>query len=460
MQKFKVTISTWEKMYYSIIMESDNKDELKDKLRKEGYIVLGIELYSWLDIKWEKFLFVAEKNWEVKKWAIYWEDIFKLYFKLKHWLSYNVSEFYSEKDQDLSKDEKDKILKQLEEQYNIFNLNNKDKEVVTIDNKSSKDLIKKEVSIENFHMKTELENSYKVIDTVLLKLKNIIEGSFFNMSIEEKEKYKVLYNNIIKIKKITNITKIKEVWELALLKIWKLELDLVEKSKDEKHKILLKQTNDLLVQIWSKNKIISKNDDIMYKIKEFYNTYIEWVFDFLIKKKEESLDKESYTYLKTLILLDKYRFRLKKNIGIILARSYLFLYPFWKNKETIDYLLLKNKVINQNISVLKSRIYWRKIHYTKVVNGFRFYDTLKNISNLLTNMITNIFLIYSMIFLVFLNISYYYNYKIYWFNFVWFHYLLIFLIMYIILKFSVWIKSFIFNVVFFYFINIFFSVNF
>jgi len=60
-------------------------------------------------------------------------------------------------------------------------------------------------------MKKELEESHKVIDLVLSKLKNILESTTYNISEEEKEKYKLLYNNIIKLKNITNIPKIKEV---------------------------------------------------------------------------------------------------------------------------------------------------------------------------------------------------------------------------------------------------------
>jgi hypothetical protein len=459
MQKFKVAVSRWDNKY-SMIMDAENRDELKEKLHKEGYLVLNIDTYFWADLKWEKFLFIVEKEWERKNWVIYWDDIFKVYFKLRHGLWYEVIEFVSEKDKDIYQIEKEKILKQLEEQYELFNQKNKEVQNVVVENQWAKDTIKKEESTLNFHMKKELDDSYKVIDIVLNKLKNIIEWWLFDLSQEEIEKYKVLYNNIIKVKKITNISKIKEVWELALLKIWNLELELVEKSKDKNHKDLLNETNILLWQIWSKNRIIPKNEDLKYIITDFYENYIKGLFEFRQKIKEDALDKESFTYLKTLVLLDKYTLRLKENNKKMLSKFYLFLYPFWENKENLNYLVLKNKVIKQNIALLKSRITWKKIKYTKFANSFSFNDALKTILDIFANIIINIAVLYSIFYVIFLNISYHFKYNLYWVNFEWYHYLLMVLFLFFIFKFSSWLKSLTFNIVFFYFINIFFSVNF
>jgi hypothetical protein len=61
-------------------------------------------------------------------------------------------------------------------------------------------------------MKKELEQNYKLIDFVLIKVKNLIDDKEINnLDIEQKEKLKTVYNSIIKIKKTTNVHKLKEI---------------------------------------------------------------------------------------------------------------------------------------------------------------------------------------------------------------------------------------------------------
>jgi hypothetical protein len=61
-------------------------------------------------------------------------------------------------------------------------------------------------------MKKELEETYRLIDFVLIKIKNILENAIDeDLNLEKKDKLKTLYNSIIKIKKTTNISKLKEI---------------------------------------------------------------------------------------------------------------------------------------------------------------------------------------------------------------------------------------------------------
>jgi hypothetical protein len=67
-------------------------------------------------------------------------------------------------------------------------------------------------SLETFYMKKELEETYRLIDFVLIKLKNILENAIDeDIDFEKKDKLKTLFNSIVKIKKTTNINKLKEV---------------------------------------------------------------------------------------------------------------------------------------------------------------------------------------------------------------------------------------------------------
>jgi hypothetical protein len=72
---------------------------------------------------------------------------------------------------------------------------------------------------QDFYLKKELEEVYKLNDFVLKKLENIINNSFFEIPKEQKEKLIFIYNSLTSIKNTRNITKLKEIIELALIKI-------------------------------------------------------------------------------------------------------------------------------------------------------------------------------------------------------------------------------------------------
>lgn len=454
MKKFKASVSKWDSKY-SIVMEWENIEDVKQKIHKEWYSILSLEDFIETDVIWEKFLFVATNNWELKKWVIIWDDVFKAYFKLRNWLKYNISEFYLEKDKDLDKISKEKLLKSLDEQYNVFILKKEINKLNLEDNKE-----KTNDKLDNFYMKKELEESHKVIDLVLSKLKNILESTTYDLSEEEKEKYKLLYNNIIKLKNITNIPKIKEVWEIALMKVWNLELKLLEKDKTNNSKLLLNETNNLLKQIWSKNQIIPKNKDLKYIITNFYINIIKPIIYNNKVDLVETIDKNSYSYLKTKVLYEKYNNKLKENQNEIFKNLLKIIFPFWDSKSIKEHLFLKRKVIKQNIVLLGLKISWRKFSYTDIINWYLDNSNIiKYIFDLLWRSIFNIVLIYSIIYIIYYNYSFY-NKSIFEINYEWVYFILFASLLFFVAKFSKWVLTFLFNVLFFYILVIFFQVNF
>jgi len=61
-------------------------------------------------------------------------------------------------------------------------------------------------------LKKELEETYKLIEFILLKIRKIVEeNEIKDLDISKKEKLKEIYNLIIKLKKTTNINKLKEI---------------------------------------------------------------------------------------------------------------------------------------------------------------------------------------------------------------------------------------------------------
>ena len=132
-------------------------------------------------------------------------------------------------------------------------------------------------------MKKELEDVNKLIVHVLVKLESmILWNSIVELNLEQKQKLENIYNSIIKLKKSTNISKLREIWERALQKIWKLELEKLEETKDDKNRELLKETNKLLKELWSKDRFIEKDRDFWYQTKQFF----DYLKSFFVKKKK------------------------------------------------------------------------------------------------------------------------------------------------------------------------------
>ncbi|MDR1988468.1 MAG: hypothetical protein LBQ24_07270 [Candidatus Peribacteria bacterium] len=60
-------------------------------------------------------------------------------------------------------------------------------------------------------MSKELDETNKLIDVVLLKLEKLFSSNIDYVPQDKKEKLKQIYNEIIKLKKSTNISKLREI---------------------------------------------------------------------------------------------------------------------------------------------------------------------------------------------------------------------------------------------------------
>jgi len=459
--KYKVSVSKWQKKY-TIVLNADSDVLAKKKVHDEWYSILGVKKIDDTKIEGHKFLFEAiDKNWGIKKWKVVANDPFKVYVKLREWLWYNVKFLYSEEDIDKSEWEKLDILENLKGQYELYFAHNKKNR-----SSDSKEHIKeKEVNkkkLENFYLKKELDQTYRLIDFVLIKLKNVLEkAEDKDVNKEKKEKIQKLYNAIIKVKKSTNISKLKEVWELALKKIWEIELSIVEKYKDKDSKKLLKETNSLLKKIGSKEHFVEKDKDISYILHKIWEKIKDKV-SFKMWKKSDWLDRESTSYWKTKLLIEKYQEKQKQNKLNILKNFYVFILPIWKNKEKAENLILRKKVINQNIVILKAKVTGKLVSYTKVIKWYNNFLhllilLLKNI-----NKYINIFIYISsiLIILYFTGLKIGINFNFINFNIDAILTLVGIFILNILISLTSWVKTMILNIALYMFLLILWVVNF
>jgi len=185
-------------------------------------------------------------------------------------------------------------------------------------------------------MKKELDETHILIDKVLEKLQSIITlEKNYNLEPEKLEKLRNIHDSILSLKKSTNISKLKEIGELALLKIGNIELGALEDKKDQESKKLLSDTNTLLKKIGSNKQFKEKNKDIGYLFSLFTDAIKEKflalknIENTLKERKEKKLiDKESYSYIKTQLLLEKYQDKYKENNKELVANILAIIFPF------------------------------------------------------------------------------------------------------------------------------------
>ena len=364
MKKYKIAVSKNQKKF-TLLLSSENEINARERVHQEWYSILSINEVSWDHEIGHKFIFQWVRNGKVKKWKIIWEDIFKIYLKLRKDLDYKVNILYDQDDKYITNEWKEKILKNLEAEYEIYKSLKKQpkhiKKTTFVENHNTSKNHHKD-----FYLKKELDNTYKLIEFVLQKLLNIIDcWEISNISLEQKEKLKNIYNSIISVKKSTNINKIKEIWELALLKIWNLELNELDKNKTVTSQKLLKETNKLLKEIWSSKQFVDKSKDISLIFSSFFNKINIFFEGLKEKEKKESIviDKWSHSYFKTELLLIKYKDKLQQNNNEILKNIFLiFIFP-----EKREDIFIKRRIIKQNITLLEAKIRWINFSYTSVI---------------------------------------------------------------------------------------------
>lgn len=362
--KFKIEVSKWSSKH-TVVMSAASEKEAREKIHAQGYSILSVANFEEENIEGKNaFYFDIEQKGKRKTGKIVATDIFKTYVKLRHDLDYRVHFLYHEWDDE---DTKKRIIRDLEWEYGIYMSSKINQKVFEKEDEKNTQSKKEDEKIDNFHLKKELDEVYKLIDFVLSRLQNIIQNrKDFGIDEIQQEKLKRIFNNILKIKKSTNIVKLKEVWEIALLKIWKLELWVLELKKDETSKNLLKETNAALKKIGSKEQFIERDKDIKRIVGDFFSG-LQKQIKRKKKKKKQIVDRHSHGYIKTLLLLKKYKDKQKENRKRKAKHIFAYIFPFGKNLETKEEISIREKVIKQNISILTAKINGSSFSYTKTL---------------------------------------------------------------------------------------------
>lgn len=455
MNKYKISASKNQKKY-TIILKAEDLYTAKERIHMEWYSILGVEEFYHNDINWTKVVFEWDKNWVEKKAKIVWTDIFKIYTRLRKDLWYNITKIYFEEEPDKSEENLTKILNELNAEYRIYqDLNSKrNKKIkVTEDGEENSE-------IDSFYLKKELDNTHKLIEFVLLKIWKVLDNKeVTNLSPEQREKLKNVYNSIIKVKKTTNISKLREVWELALMKVWQIELKLLEETKSKEAKDFLWETNKLLKKIWSDKHFIDKSSDIWYKFKNKFSSFF-WFFDWMFSwTKKQDLDKKSYSYVKNLLVIKKYKQRLRKNDKKMLKNILAMTFPFWDRSSIRDDILLERKVLKQNITLLNAKNKARTYSYTTIKKWYKkMFERLIWVFDFSKKYLFFTMLFYSIFLIIYIPFSFYFTELQFWIDAVFLA--LILVIIYLYLLGSRTIFTILFNFTLLQFLLLFSLINF
>ncbi len=463
MPKYKVLASKNQKKY-NLIFSASTKEEAKQRVHLQGYSVLGIEEINLDSLKWNKIIFRAiDPDWKEKKWKVIWNDLFKVFLKLKEDLAYDIKELFFEQDKNLSQEEKQKELEKLQRKYELYKqINKQDKKEKKQDDK------KQQEDIDSFYLKKELEESYKLLDFTLKKLSFLLQNENFNLiEFDKREKLKIINNELIKLKTSTNIAKIKKISELALEKIWELELFILEQTKNEELRKELQNTNKLLKKLWSGKHFVEKDKDPIYIIhsKIWSLKHVFRDFKNLFKKKKRVINKKSNFYISAILKINFFNKKLRENTIRILKNLIVFIYPFWKNRKKRMEILLERRYIKSNLILLKAKINQRNISYTKLVKWFSWIlDFIYLFFKVLRKYLFLIIYFYSFLFLIIFIISYFNIFNYWWIidnlNYNWLFYFLWFIFVYLAIYLSRWFYSLVFNIIIVWILFIFWVVNF
>lgn len=144
----------------------------------------------------------------------------------------------------------------------------------------------------------------------------------------------------------------------------------------------------------------------------------------------------------------------------MLKNFLIFIIPTKQNIEKKEYLVLKKKVIKQNLSLLEAKLSWNFFSYVKIVKWYNYFVwRIIEFFDMLKLPMFFIIVFYTLLFLFFnlLNSLWIFPLDM---NFRWLFYFILVLFFYILINFSKWLLSLIFSVVFFSFIFIFWVINF
>ncbi len=392
--QFQATCSKWSKRL-TLTLSANDIEAARSMLHDQGYSI--IELHeAVIDSRiseWNFFYFDARVNGILQSGKIQSTDIFKSYKKLTEDLKYEIIYIYT--NEWMPEESKKIITAKVKDGYRLYK-ESLGEDMDEQDILKSKTQDQQEMQEISWEVLKEIEKYAKVIDSSIEKIQNIFLRYHDKITSEQKINLENLENSLIQAKWTKNIGKISTTVENGLRMIGETELALMKTGMTDEKQKFIDETNALLKKVWSHDRIESeseKHDTIEYKLNHLFDKTkkidsIKTSWDQVAATNPAKKDTNSFIYFKNKRELDIYKKKLNTTEIDIIKKFLTFQFPQWKK------LLLKKKLISQNIEIIDNRINNRVISYTKILHGIEYHiDKIFNfIRNTTSIMLYTIFL--------------------------------------------------------------------
>lgn len=368
MQLFKV-VAAKNNERVELVVRHETEAEARENLHGQGYSI--IEIHETTEVSPENgntFYFDILLSWTKKSGKIVSDDIFHAYRKLVDDLKYDVIAIYDNKE--ASEEEKSYTTSKVRESFSLYKGEKKKEKIEeTVEHSPIQDA--GSTSVQSGVFAKELQYYQGVIGKVIDKIESLLVANSETLSSERKKRLELVMQQLRQVRQLTNIDKLKQIWEVALLKIGELEMELIEHRTDLKRSEYLKETNKLLKTLGSSQKIGFESDKIGTKLQTFFS-FLGEIFKSETKEKKESLApslSKGFTYYKNLRDLAVYKEKLRE-VNLEILKN------LFSKKEKKDRLLLKKRLILQNILLIEKRITQKRFSYTQIVKGISYYKDI------------------------------------------------------------------------------------
>lgn len=365
MSQFRV-IAAKNDQRVELIISHPTEEAARESLHQQGYSIIEIKKLQDQDKNSGNFYYFTVLVWgQEKAGKIESDDIFRAYVKLVDDLHYDVKIIYT--DNDITDEERLYVTAKTKESYTEYKKQEKAKMVTEPEKKQEN----KNVPPED--KKTVLEKEVikyqSIIIRVIQKLENFVE---FHSEVFWEQRTTTIKEILVWLKQmrqLTNITKLKMIGEIALLKIGQLELEISKNLAQQQKDEFLKQTNSLLRELGSSKQVGWNLEEAKDKLKSLFSeVFSKSSTEEIEVKWKKIVDQSSYSYYKNLRDISIYKEKL------IETRKAKFA-AFFKNRELYNKLSLKERLIIQNISIIEARIQKKKFSYSRLSKGFSYYNS-------------------------------------------------------------------------------------
>lgn len=341
----------------------DSVEIARETLHKDGYSIIEIhETTAPADITNGVFYFEIVHQWQKKSWKIQSDDILKAYRKLVDELKYQLISISTTPD--ATEEDKAYTTAKVREAYDEYKKRN-------IEIEKEKPVEKKNEATEStdqdWFLAREVKKYQAIISTVYNKMEVFINTHTEALGEERISKIKELLPVLRQMRQGSNIDKLRIIGEASLIKIWELELELLAINKNLERSQFLKETNTLLRDLWSNRRIWNDFSVARKKISQIFQDIFSSSEAENTKPPVQRADTGSFIILKNLRELSLYKERLAVTKKEILRSL------FW-NSAKRKRLILKKRLIEQNIQIIESRISKKTFSYTKLAKGIWYYE--------------------------------------------------------------------------------------